>query len=249
MIPIGTITRNSSHIFGKFIKSYERFVDREKHPLWVFDNASREGDREYLRSYFKQQRIDYSWQSKANMLFTHAANEQIRHAAATKADQILLVNPDVEFTLNWDEHIEKNDGIMGFVLVKPDNTVEHAGGYGDGDHIDRGKKFKRGMYNEVVEVDWVTFGAVLIHMGVVKKIGLLDEDYVHFGSDREYCRNAREAGFKIYCSPSELIHHYGKSCMPYIWDEIPDHIWAKMVSERRKSGVYFPDNPKDFRHG
>jgi hypothetical protein len=175
------------------------------------------------------------------MLFTHAANWLMKKTMSSRYEQIVLVNPDIEFLPGWDKHVGSNKGIMGFVLVKPGGVIEHAGAYGGGEHIGRGEHDK-GQYKSVREVDWVTFGAVAINRKVIDKIGFMEEEiYPHFGSDREYCRKCREGGFAVTCSPSRLRHCYGYSTRPYVFRDVPKDIWRAMVKERRSSGVYFPD--------
>jgi GT2 family glycosyltransferase len=139
-------------------------------------------------------------------------------------EQVLIMNPDIEFRAGWDEHLSENNGIMGFILVKPG---------GDQDSPDK--------FTKVEEVDWVTFGAVAIHKKVVDQVGLMEaNDYPHFGSDREYCRKSRESGFSVTCSPSRLTHYYGWATRPYIFREVPRAIWERNAKERADSGVYFP---------
>jgi GT2 family glycosyltransferase len=156
-------------------------------------------------------------------------------------EQVLIMNPDIEFRAGWDEHLSENNGIMGFILVKPDGTIEHAGAYGGGEHKGRGDQDSPDKFTKVEEVDWVTFGAVAIHKKVVDQVGLMEaNDYPHFGSDREYCRKSRESGFSVTCSPSRLTHYYGWATRPYIFREVPRAIWERNAKERADSGVYFP---------
>jgi GT2 family glycosyltransferase len=131
-------------------------------------------------------------------------------------------------------------------LVKPNGIIEHAGGYGDGDHIGRGEE-DEGQYDEIRSVDWVTFGAIALYRGLINELGLLDENYPHFGSDREYCRKAAATGLMVTCSPQRLTHGFGKSTRPYIWEDIPDNIWKAHVNERRNSGVHFPETQEECK--
>jgi len=242
-----TITRNSSHIFKYFIQSYQEYCDRDAYNLVICDNNSREGDWEYLKTYADDGTIDLITRLEANYLFTYSTNLLMDLAKDhDNYDQYIIVNPDIEFREGWDVDLDDNKGIMGFVLVKPGGSIEHAGGYGGGDHVGRGEIDRPDKFTEIREVDWVTFGAVAIAKPVLEKVGHLNEDFAHFGSDREYCRRAREAGFTVSCSPSRLTHSYGYSTRPYVWRDVPDEIWKKMVEERRGSGVYFPSRQEDF---
>lgn len=43
----------------------------------------------------------------------------------------------------------------------------------------------------------LSFSCVVIKREVFEAIGYLDEDFVHFGSDTDFCMRARQAGFKL----------------------------------------------------
>ena len=223
----------------------------------MLDNGSRSGDVEYLTTY--ETEVQCMIWMKHNMLFTKGVNTLLAAALGEefsigegnrrlklieyidKYDQFIVVNPDIEFKEGWDKDLEQNTGIMGFTLVKPNGIIEHAGGIGQGDHLGRGEE-DSGNYQELRDVDWVTFGCVAIHKSVIEKIGKLDENFPHFGSDREFCKLAKKNGISVKCSGARLIHGFGKSTRPYIFSGIPDDIWKKHVAERRSSGVFFPED-------
>lgn len=240
MIPILTLVRNSSHIFKYFIDGYTKYA--KNHSLYVIDNCSRKGDIEYLETYVDDGTINYFETLPANFLFTFAMNRLIRRVIQTEdPEQILLINPDIVIQERWDEYLYENKGIMGFTLVKPDGTIEHAGAFGGGEHLGRGEMDSPDKFKEIREVDWVTFGAVAIHRKVIDALGEMDADnYPHFGSDREYCKKAKESGFPVTCSPSRLIHYYGWATRPYLFREVPEPFWEAMIRERKSAGVYFP---------
>lgn len=246
-IAILTVTRDSSHIWYQFISSFARHCDRKTYDLFVWDNNSREGDKEYLKTYLDDGTVNHIFFNKSNDLFTAPINRLIDLAYENEYEQVMIANPDIKFIEGWDRDVSENKGIMGFVLVKPNGVIEHAGAYGGGEHIGRGEIDSPDIYQEMKEVDWVTFGAVLIHRNVIERVGYLDEEnYPHFGSDREYCRKCRDSGITISCSPARLIHSYGYSTRPYIFRDVPEKIWRTLVNERRSAGVYLPEG-QNFR--
>ena len=238
-----TVTRNSSHIWAKFAKSFLEHC--QGYDLLVVDNGSRDGDVEYLDTYVEDGTIGALYPAPANLLFTQATNLLLDRASEKEYEQLVIVNPDIEFREGWDKDLETNTGILGFVLVKPNGIIEHAGGFGGGDHLGRGEK-DTGQYQETREVDWVTFGAVAISKSSFETLGKLSEEFPHFGSDREYCKLAKEKGIPVRCSGARLTHFYGWACRPYAWREIPADIWKAHVKERRASGVHFPEEQKDI---
>ncbi len=64
----------------------------------------------------------------------------------------------------------------------------------------------------VAEVDWVQGSALLARREVYEKIGGLDEGYVMFSEELDWCRRAKEAGFRVaYYGLAQIVHHGGRS--------------------------------------
>lgn len=62
------------------------------------------------------------------------------------------------------------------------------------------------------EVDWVGFACALIRRQVVREIGLLDDGYFMYFEDMDYCRRARQAGWKVvYWPAAKVVHLLGGS--------------------------------------
>jgi N-acetylglucosaminyl-diphospho-decaprenol L-rhamnosyltransferase len=55
--------------------------------------------------------------------------------------------------------------------------------------------------DEPRDVDWVSFACVLLRREVIERVGLLDEGYFMFFEDSDYCRAARETGFRVRYFP------------------------------------------------
>jgi GT2 family glycosyltransferase len=68
-------------------------------------------------------------------------------------------------------------------------------------------KADSGQFNSVREVKWIVGCALLMKVGVVKKIGLLDEDLFLYGEEDEYCTRMSKAGFKMYYVPASVVWH------------------------------------------
>ncbi|HET6334459.1 MAG TPA: glycosyltransferase family 2 protein [Polyangiales bacterium] len=56
--------------------------------------------------------------------------------------------------------------------------------------------------DEPRDVDWVSFSCVLLRREVIERVGLLDEGYYMFFEDSDYCRAARETGFRVRYFPA-----------------------------------------------
>lgn len=56
--------------------------------------------------------------------------------------------------------------------------------------------------DEPHDVDWVSFACVLLRREVIERVGLLDEGYPLHYEDSDYCRAARESGFRVRYFPN-----------------------------------------------
>jgi N-acetylglucosaminyl-diphospho-decaprenol L-rhamnosyltransferase len=64
----------------------------------------------------------------------------------------------------------------------------------------------------VFEVDWVQGSALMARREVYQQIGGLDEQYVMFFEELDWCKRAKTAGWGVvYLGTAQIIHHGGKS--------------------------------------
>jgi N-acetylglucosaminyl-diphospho-decaprenol L-rhamnosyltransferase len=62
------------------------------------------------------------------------------------------------------------------------------------------------------DVDWVQGSALMIRRKVYGQIGGLDEQYVMFSEEMDWCKRARSAGWRVvYMGDAVVVHHGGKS--------------------------------------
>jgi GT2 family glycosyltransferase len=123
-------------------------------------------------------------------------------------------------------------GMLGCKLLYPAKSqnnkflVQHAGGKiteeGQADHFGSGfrmedkQAFKtpeedNGQYDHVREVAWCTFGGIYIRREVINQIGDFDPLFEYtYERDVDYCMETRQAGWKIYMTPTTLIHWESK---------------------------------------
>jgi GT2 family glycosyltransferase len=65
---------------------------------------------------------------------------------------------------------------------------------------------------EAIEVDWVQGSALMARREVRAQIGGLDEGYVMYSEEMDWCRRAKDAGWGVvYLGGAHITHHGGKS--------------------------------------
>ena len=62
------------------------------------------------------------------------------------------------------------------------------------------------------DVDWVQGSALMARREVYEQIGGLDEHYIMFSEEMDWCKRAKIAGWRVaYLGDAHIIHHGGKS--------------------------------------
>lgn len=61
--------------------------------------------------------------------------------------------------------------------------------------------------DKVVYPEWTSFACVLIRRQVFEDIGLLDEEFFMYFEDVDFCKRAREAGWRIIHNPEAHVVH------------------------------------------
>ena len=64
----------------------------------------------------------------------------------------------------------------------------------------------------VIDVDWVQGSALMARREVYEQIGGLDEGYIMFSEEMDWCKRAKDAGWRVvYLGTAQIIHYSGKS--------------------------------------
>jgi len=191
-----------------------------KAEIIVVDNNSSDGSAQMVRKEFPAVRLILN---SKNLGFAQAVNQALRIATG---ENFLLLNSDTVVKENAIEKLmefEKKVGpvIIGARLINLDGTLQPSvfhlpGVIGAIKEFWLGKKDAFSKYlppgKNPVEVEAVIGGAMLISRKITEKIGLLDDRYFMYFEDLDFCRRARQAGFKIYFLPqAEIIHEHGAS--------------------------------------
>ncbi len=64
----------------------------------------------------------------------------------------------------------------------------------------------------VFQVDWMQGSALMARREVYEQIGGLDERFVMYSEEMDWCRRAKDAGWQVvYVGTAHIVHHGGKS--------------------------------------
>lgn len=151
----------------------------------------------------------------------------------SKGEYKLLLNSD---TLVQDKSIgslvdfaERNPdaGVVGSRLVNIDGTIqESCYNFPTVWNAINYKKFAP-VKNEPAVVDAVVGASFLITPKAYKLIGNLNEKYVSYFEDLDYCREVKRKGLKVYYLPDSVITHYHGESFKQLADD--KNQWKKLI--------------------
>lgn len=186
----------------------------------IIDNASKDDD---LINLMKVKNINLVLKNE-NLGFRKAVNIGFKIATG---ELIILLNPDTLVPQNFFSECLKffkefpDAGIMGPKFVNEDLSIQGSV-FPDPSVINTIKQFwlNKGPLtekyspntNDPVTVPNVSGGCMVMTRSVVEKLGLFPENAFMYYEDLDYCKRARNNGFKVYFNPRiTIIHAHGRS--------------------------------------
>ncbi|MBX3066813.1 MAG: glycosyltransferase family 2 protein [Anaerolineae bacterium] len=194
----------------------------------VVDSASHDGSVEMLRERFPTVTVIAETE---NVGYTKGNNIGLKIA---KGRYLLLLNPDTEIIANalaqmvryMDDHADV--GISGPLTLNSDGTTQWTKrrfptlltGIFDSTFLQphAPPAVIRYYYaldipdDATADVDWVQGSALLTRRSIYDQIGGLDEGYIMFSEEMDWCKRIRDAGWRtIYLGGARIVHHGGKS--------------------------------------
>lgn len=171
--------------------------------------------------------VDASYSFNWSKLNNHGIRE-------STGDVYVFLNNDVSIIDGeWlgrmvEKAVQKNVGVVGAMLLFPDDTIQHAGvvvgmnGYAS--HVYSGATVEE--TGEIYISPLITRNVLActgacyaISKDTIKAIGGFDEKFIICGSDVEICIRAYEKGYRnLYESKAKLYHYESKSRDSYIPD-------------------------------
>jgi len=210
----------------------------------VLDNASSDGTPQMMRSEFPG--VAYIYHNR-NLGFTKGNNEGIH---LSRGRYVLLLNPDTrivddalsEMVGFMDAH--PDCGVMGCKLLNADGSLQYScrrfpsyqtalfNRYSILTRLFPENRFSQSYlmsaddHSATREVDWVSGAALMVRREAFSEVGLLDENFIMYSEDVDWCYRMHEAGWKVYFFPEAQIYHYiGQSTSQrLIWSILVRHL-------------------------
>ena len=160
--------------------------------------------------------------SEVNLGFSGGNNLAIARALEEGADYVMLLNNDATITRETIRHlVDAAESLpdVGVVTAKiyaargPEDqpVIWYAGGTyaplrGVGVHIGIGA-LDRAQFDRRGETEFVTGCLMFFPAAVLRRHGLLPEQYFIYGEDLDYGLTLRRAGLRLYYEPAALCYH------------------------------------------
>ena len=195
--------------------------------ITVVDNGSSDDSVEVVRQAFPSVTVI---ENSENCGFAKANNQGIR---ASRGQYVLSLNNDTVIkngTLDglvrfMQEHPDV--GVCGPKVLNPDGTLQHQCRrsfptissslfYFLKLHRLFPRSERLGRYlmthlddDDATEVDSVSGCCMMVRREVIEKVGVLDENYIMYGDDLDWCYRIKQAGWKVCYVPDVHIVHLG----------------------------------------
>ena len=194
----------------------------------VVDSASKDDSVAMAREKYPAVRL---LTQAVNVGFTRGNNIGLAQA---QGDFLLLLNPDTEVSRSalgtLVEYLQDNPtvGIAGPQTLNSDGSHQStrrrfptlmtgvfestwlAGAAPS--RVERDYRMLETDDEDIIMVDWVQGSALMLRREVYRDIGGLDEAFVMYSEELDYCRRAKRAGWQVaYHGGAIITHHGGKS--------------------------------------
>ncbi|MCI8507785.1 MAG: glycosyltransferase [Lachnospiraceae bacterium] len=217
---ISIIIPNKDHIedLSKCINSIFKSTYTNYEIIIVENNSTEEKTFHYYQHISQHAKVKIiKWNKEFN--YSAINNFAVTHAAG---EFILFLNNDTEvICADWLEEMlmyaqRKDVGIVGSLLLYPDNTVQHAGvilgiqGIAGHSH----KNFPaadNGYFNRlclVQDYSCVTAACMMIRKTIFQEVNQFDEQFKVAFNDIDLCLKVRQQNYLIVYTPYAKLYHY-----------------------------------------
>ena len=154
-------------------------------------------------------------ESKENLGFASANNIGIKYAIKNKFEYVMLLNNDTEVNKKFLSPLLnsfQNDNSLGAVQPLIMNYYNRAKIWNAGGYLNNFFGFpytNKKLNNKNQQIDWITGCCIILRTTVIKKVGLMDEDFFAYYEDVDWSLRIKKLGYKLGVVESSVIFHHG----------------------------------------
>ncbi|MGQ9626025.1 MAG: glycosyltransferase family 2 protein [Anaerolineae bacterium] len=224
-LTISIINTNNRDLLRTCLRTLFDNTRRVSMEVYVVDNACTDGSAEMVEREFPQVHLI---RNTTRLRFCANHNQVLRRGTGR---YLLILNEDTEITPGaFDDLVAFMDahpgaGASGVTVLNPDGTLQVS--YADFPTLfsqfvlafSLNRFLRGGLYpyyslpkdGQLVETDWVSGACLLVRREAMAQAGLLDENFLIYSEEIDWCYRIKKAGWKVYFVPDvRIYHHQGK---------------------------------------
>lgn len=203
------------------LKSILKKTTYKNYKILVIDNSNSTRTNDFLEDISKKSNnIRFFVDDTKPFNFSKLANNAVKKS---DAEYLIFLNDDTKLINgDWIERFldvatKKEIGVIGSLLLYPNNTIQHAGVIvgicGCADHAFRGYPINSDGYNNfhrvIRNVSAVTFACAMVSKKNFLSVGGLDEKNFSVGfNDIDFCLKLLKKGLRNVYTPFVKLYHY-----------------------------------------
>lgn len=238
--------------------------DRLELEIIVVDSASSDNTLPMLRRHFPQVKL---LPQSENLGYTRCNNLGLKAASGR---HLMLLNPDTKIIgdalVTMVNFMDANPqvGIVGPHTLNPDGSTQSTRRrfptplilffestwlqpYAPKSLLDSYYIANGANDGDIIEIDWTQGSALMARRAVYEQIGGLDEGYIMYSEEVDWCKRAKNAGWHvIYLGTAQIVHYGGKSSEQVV---ARSHIYfqkSKLRYTRKYYGWLMSELLRDF---
>lgn len=225
-LSIVIVNYNTGSVIRSCLNSVIQQTKNLSHEIFVVDNASTDGSVEMIRKEFPH--VHLMPQSE-NLYFTKACNVALSRA---QGRYLMILNPDTFIQENafktltdfMDQHPDV--GACGPKFLNVDGTLQGIGhryptliyalfellfinAIFPNNFVRRRRVYADLDESRTQEIQATGGSCMMVRKEVAAKEGFLDEGFLMYWEETDWCRRIRQAGWKIYGVIEARVYHHG----------------------------------------
>ena len=221
-LTVSIVNTNNRDLLRDCLRSLFESTQSISLEVFVVDNACTDGSAEMVEQEFPQVHLILN---PHRLRFCANHNQVLRRGTGR---YLLILNEDTVIPPNafdklvafMDSHPEA--GAAGVTMLNPDGTIQYTyAGFPSLRSclmlmLSLNRLLNEGHYpffprpedGKPREVDWTNGACLLVRREAMEQVGLLNEEFLIYAEETDWCYRIKKAGWKIHYLPEVSIYHY-----------------------------------------
>ena len=252
------VSYNTREITRTCLQSIRDSALKLSYEIIVVDNASTDGSPAMVEKDFPEVVLI---RNPENRMFSKANNQGLKiargkHAFLLNSDTLVRAG-NIEKLCEFLDRNQPRIGCVGPRVLRPDHTIQSEGEAFDSYNYVLSRffflhklplpaavkelilplGFPDALTGRARRVGWVTGCSFMFPRRLVDQLGGLDEDFVFYCEEVEFCYRLNQNGYEVWVVPDAVITHLGGSSWNAARPDIPSFFDRLFLFHKKTSGV------------